>query len=207
MLVKSWSLRPLGGFGIRPIIPAAPRVGVDGFPAECTPGPSHNERTGTRRPGCRDVLPEPSVGTFTVESNAPDRLGRRGAGLSPNPREYRPGASPQCAGRGHLRAALGNSPHGAGPLGTGPTRLGRQSPALGAATPSVRRPSATPGGRPTTAPNRHVTVITQSRGSALPVGAAPQSVIGLHPARRSARTRTQRRSMSFGADGDHLMPC
>ena len=31
--------------------------------------------------------------------NAPDRLGRRGAGLSPNAREYRPGASPQCAGR------------------------------------------------------------------------------------------------------------
>ena len=38
------------------------------LPAECTPGPSHNERTGTRRPGFRDVLPGPSVGTFTVES-------------------------------------------------------------------------------------------------------------------------------------------
>ena len=36
--------------------------------------------------------------------NAPDRLGRRGAGLSPNAREYRPGASPQCAGRGRSRS-------------------------------------------------------------------------------------------------------
>ena len=32
--------------------------------------------------------------------NAPDRRGRGGAGLGPNAREYRPGASPQCAGRG-----------------------------------------------------------------------------------------------------------
>ena len=50
------------------IIAACRSMPAGALPAECTPGPSHNERTGTRRTGCRDVLPEPSVGTFTVES-------------------------------------------------------------------------------------------------------------------------------------------
>jgi hypothetical protein len=36
------------------------------------------------------------------------------------------------------------------------------------------------------------------------VGAARPTVTGLHPAWRSTRTLTERRSESFGADGDHL---
>ncbi len=49
-------------------MPALRPSAIRALPAERTPGPPHNERTGTRRPGCRDDLPEPSVGTFTVES-------------------------------------------------------------------------------------------------------------------------------------------
>jgi len=55
-------------FATRPVIAAIKGSESARLPAEWTPGPSQNERTGTRRPGCRDVVPEPSVGTFTVES-------------------------------------------------------------------------------------------------------------------------------------------
>ncbi len=50
------------------VIAALRPSSTQAVPAECRPGPSHNDRTGTRRPGCRDVLPEPSVGSSTVES-------------------------------------------------------------------------------------------------------------------------------------------
>ena len=70
--------RPLSGSGATPGVHRAPEPRDNDWafrpsptralPAECTPGPSHHERTGTRRPGCRDVRPEPSVGSFTVES-------------------------------------------------------------------------------------------------------------------------------------------
>ena len=53
---------------IRPTISGVRPSPTRALPAECTPGPSHNERKGTLRPGCRDVLPEPSFGTFTAES-------------------------------------------------------------------------------------------------------------------------------------------
>ena len=50
-------------------VAAGPRPSaIRALAAECTPGPLHNERTGTRRPGSRDVLPAPSVRTLTVES-------------------------------------------------------------------------------------------------------------------------------------------
>jgi hypothetical protein len=51
-----------------PIMPALRPSAIGALPAECTSGPSHDERTAPRRPGCRDVLPEPFVRTFTVES-------------------------------------------------------------------------------------------------------------------------------------------
>jgi hypothetical protein len=88
-----------------PIMPALRPSAVGALPAECTPEPSLNERAGTRRPG---RLPPSYLGLPSAPSrwsrNAPDRLGRRGAGLSPNAREYQPGASPQCAGRGCSRS-------------------------------------------------------------------------------------------------------
>ena len=80
-----------------PIIPAVRPGPTRALPAECTPGPSHNERTGTRRRGCRDVLPEPSVSTFTVKSKHARSTGPTRRWTVPNPREYGPGASPQCA--------------------------------------------------------------------------------------------------------------
>ena len=73
--------------------------------------------------------------------NAPDRLGRRGAGLSPNAREYRPRASPQCADRpaaacsrsraGRPRLVLGH-PHIS-------TVMARRRGVVGSEVPVVRR--------------------------------------------------------------------
>ena len=72
---------------------------IRALPAECTPGPSHNERTGTRRPGCRERR-YPSL------PSAPSRWSRTGqidwadeALDCPQCVQYRPGASPQCADR------------------------------------------------------------------------------------------------------------
>ena len=80
-------------------------------------GPSHNERTGTRRPGCRDVLPEPSGGTFTVESKRARSTGPTRRWTVPNAREYGPGASPQCAGRGRAISVSENGFAGWHPAG------------------------------------------------------------------------------------------
>ena len=83
------------------------------------------------------------------------RRRRRRPRTSPRTRSARPQcASPRCRSWALERSARQRATPARGPLGIGPTRLGRQSLALGAATPSVRCPSATPGGRPTTAPNR-----------------------------------------------------
>ena len=60
--------------------------------------------------------------------NAPDRRGRRGAGLSPSAREYRPGASPQCADRSRSRLQAQDRHHRA------PTR-----PIDGSGAASTRR--------------------------------------------------------------------
>ena len=76
------------------------------YPAECTPGPSHNERTGTRRPGCRDVLPEPSVGTLTVESKRARSTGPTRRWTVPKcARIPARGIAPMCrSGRSRLQA-------------------------------------------------------------------------------------------------------
>ena len=58
-----------------PIMTASSPFRPARYPAECTPGPSQKERTGTRRPGCRDVLPEPSSAPSRWSRNAPRSTG------------------------------------------------------------------------------------------------------------------------------------
>ena len=79
---------------------AARRVQRRTTPAECTPGPSHHERTGTRRPGCRDFPPEPSVGTFTVKSKRARSTGPKKRWTVPECARIRArGIAPMCRSR------------------------------------------------------------------------------------------------------------
>ena len=88
-------------------VDGAPEPGDNRGPATCT-SPEHDRWSAHPDRRITSAQERGGLGAATSylslpsapsrwSRNAPDRLGRRGAGLSPNPREYGPGESPQCA--------------------------------------------------------------------------------------------------------------
>jgi hypothetical protein len=101
-------------------VDGTPEPGDNRGPATCT-SPEHFRRSACQDRRITSAQRRSALGAPTAylslpsapsrwNRNAPDRLGRRGAGLSPNARECGPGASPQCAVGGQGERCLTRPP-------------------------------------------------------------------------------------------------